>query len=376
MARLFSDQLEILRASYPDAGGRAVGMLRQAINMAYQTIGSLHHWNYLRRRTQITTNAKYATGTISTSGTTVTLASGTWPTWAASAQLIVGNNVYRVASRTSNSVLVLQADRYPVTALAAGTAYTLVQTEYLLPTNWVRMERMVQTGTVWETTFVPPEESLELATLLWTSTRPWRYTIRGAQYGPTGRRAIEFLPPPDSEYTFDIVYEAKPNPRAAPTEYTTGTISITSASVTGVGTAFTSSMIGRYLRVGSSSALPTGIIGDNPVYTEYKIIAVGSATTLTLETAADTVTSAKYLIDDAVDIEQGPLMVLFDRMCKSEFADMNNLDTRAAEYQRMIEALRLAMADDSPTGREPSGGNGGSGPYGMVAAQHSTPRAT
>ena len=350
-------------------------MLRQAINTAYQSIGAMHHWNYLRRRTQITTNAKYATGTISTSGTTVTLVSGTWPTWAASAQLIVGNNVYRAASRTSDSVLVLQSDRYPVTALAAGTAYTLVQTEYLLPTNWQRMERMVQTGTVWETVFVPPEESLELATLLWTSTRPWRYTIRGAQYGPTGRRAIEFLPPPDTEYTFDIVYEAKPNPRAAPVEYTTGTISISTTAVTGVGTAFTSAMIGRYLRVGTSSALPTGIIGDNPVYTEYKIIAVGSTTTLTLESAADTATSVKFLIDDAVDIEQGPMMELFDRLCDSIFENMAKLDTRAAAYQLMIASLKLAMSDDTPTGRTPPSGQGSGDLYGMVAAQHSTPRA-
>lgn len=376
MPRLFADQLEILRATYPDAGGRAVGMMRQAINTAYQTIGSLHHWNYLRRRTQITTNAKYATGTISTSGTTVTLASGTWPTWAASAQLIVGNNVYRAATRTSGTVLVLQSDRYPVTAIAAGTAYTLVQTEYLLPTNWVRMERMVQTGTMWETTFVPPEESLELATLLWTSTRPWRYTIRGAQYGPTGRRAIEFLPPPDSEYTFDIVYEAKPNPRAAPVEYSTGTISVSTTAVTGVGTAFTSAMIGRYLRVGSASALPTGIIGDNPVYTEYKITAVGSATTLTLESAADTATTVKYLIDDVMDIEQGSMLELFDRLCDSVFENMAKLDTRVAARQLMIDSLRLAMADDRPNGREPSGGVGGTDRYSMVAAQHSTPRAT
>jgi hypothetical protein len=172
------------------------------------------------------------------------------------------------------------------------------------------------------------------------------------------------------------VYEAKPNPRAAPVEYSTGTISVSATAVTGVGTAFTSAMIGRYLRVGTTSALPTGIIGDNPVYTEYKITAVGSATTLTLESAADTATTVKYLIDDAVDIEQGSMLELFDRLCDSVFENMAKLDTRVAARQLMIDSLRLAMADDRPNGREPSGGVGGTDRYSTVAAQHSTPRAT
>jgi hypothetical protein len=96
-----------------------------------------HVWSFLRPRGSITLNGSYATGTIEVApdvgGAIVTLTGGTWPSWAASADLWVDGERYEVDSRSSNTVIVLDS----ITAdTSSGQSYELIQHAYDLPTDF------------------------------------------------------------------------------------------------------------------------------------------------------------------------------------------------------------------------------------------------
>ncbi len=67
------------------------------------------------------------------------LATGTWPTWAASGKVIISGKMYRAATRTSGSDLELTT-AWKGTAVAAVT-YRLVRDEYTLPTDCLKFGR-------------------------------------------------------------------------------------------------------------------------------------------------------------------------------------------------------------------------------------------
>jgi hypothetical protein len=98
---------------------------------------SPHVWSWLRPKGTLDLNGAYATGTITVaadaSGSIATLASGTWPSWAASGDLWVSGEKYAVSSRTSDSIIRLVNVSVTV---AAGTSYSLKQHEYDLPEDF------------------------------------------------------------------------------------------------------------------------------------------------------------------------------------------------------------------------------------------------
>ena len=103
-----------------------------------------HQWNFLRPVTTLTTVASYSTGkvditlgettvtlithsegtiTIVNGEKTVTLTGSTWPDWAATGGLVVDSVVYEVASKTSDTTLVL-AEAWALTGVS-GKSYVL-----------------------------------------------------------------------------------------------------------------------------------------------------------------------------------------------------------------------------------------------------------
>ncbi len=93
-----------------------------------------HVWSFLQPTlASIEIHAAYATGTISVTTGTVTLASGTWPSWAADGEIYVDGGWYTVASRTNGTTVVL--DDSSVTGLS-GETYTLLHREYDLPSDF------------------------------------------------------------------------------------------------------------------------------------------------------------------------------------------------------------------------------------------------
>lgn len=346
--RLFSDQARMLLDTYQSAGVK-IGISRasEAIQQAYRRIGGCAKWSYLHRRTQINTVAPYSTGTIAytTSTRTLTLTGGTWPTWAVYGIILINGNVYSVQQRVSGTSLILKSDRSPVDNIASGTTYNMYRSEYFLPSDFVRTEELVPIGQWWALRELSPGSLLQTARLFYTPSRPFEFTVRGSQQSP-GRLAVEFGPPPDAAYTLDLSYYAQPRPRTLSTEYKTGTISVSGSSVTGSGTTFTSAMIGCRLRIGTDSSPPIGEFGDQGSLSESTVIAVDSATSLTLADSMTSASAVQYLIDDPVDIDRGSMDEVFSRFCESEFERICHMDGRAEKESEAMNALARARAMD------------------------------
>jgi len=93
-----------------------------------------HAWSFLQPTLgELTLHADYATGTVGVAAGVVTLTGGTWPSWAADGDLWVDGGRYAVATRTSNSQIVLADTSVTVTA---GESYSLVHTYYVLPDDF------------------------------------------------------------------------------------------------------------------------------------------------------------------------------------------------------------------------------------------------
>lgn len=95
-------------------------LVDDVIRSGLRRVYSAHEWNFLRPSGTLELPAPYATGTVTvaedSAGSIVTLAGGTWPDWAADGILTIeGGGRYLVASRTSNSVIVLEASDVEVT---------------------------------------------------------------------------------------------------------------------------------------------------------------------------------------------------------------------------------------------------------------------
>lgn len=122
-------------------GAQSDAVLLQAVNSAIAWIATAKFWERYKTHGEISLQGSYTTGTIAiaASSTTVTLTTGTWPSWAASGKLLISGKLYRIASRTSNSVVVLTT-AWATDALTAST-YTLIRDEYLLPTDCLKFGR-------------------------------------------------------------------------------------------------------------------------------------------------------------------------------------------------------------------------------------------
>lgn len=353
MYTTFSDTVQSLSDSMTigstvDRLGRQT---RGAIRSAYRDIASRLQWNYLMRRSQVVTVAPYETGTVTyvASTRTMTLTGGAFPAWAASGQILLSRNVYKVERYVSSTVLILLAGRCPVDNVTSATTYKLVQCEYNLPDDFAELRQIVELGRIWHVQFIPPEQMLTRTQLWFTPSDLLCYTVLG---NGNGRMCIQFSPPPATARTYDVLYQARPRPFALNSPYSTGAITTTAASTTVIltGGVWPLNAAGAVFRVGTTIKSPEGETGDLPAVEEHLVLSRVSDTNLLLGTpAVNTGSALKYTLDDPIDLEPMSMMTLFQRMCESRMlrthqADMNRMSVaEAAELQ----ALRMAMQADS-----------------------------
>lgn len=353
---IFDDIIQRLSDSYTFniAPDRVTRLAKAAVDAAYRDI-SPRMWSYLRKTTQINTSDPYSTGTVDyvASTRTMTLTGGAWPSNAASCLLLIDRNVYAIQSRTSGTVLVLQDGRCPVTDLN-DSEYTLVQTDYLLPRDFAELRGLTQIQRLWILRYIPPEQMLSYTQIWYNPSQSWYYTILGA---PDGRMVVRFLPAPSMAVTYDLLYQARPRLRTLGAAYSAGTIAATSggATVTLSGGSFPAGITeGCVLRIGNTTT-PTAKWGDNPWVEEHVVLSRTDATHLELKTAVSaTVTTARYLTDDPVDIDEMSMSTLFDRLCEARLLRMHpgaSLDERTAADQVAVMALAQAIAADERVGQ-------------------------
>lgn len=335
---------------------RAQWDARRAVQQAYRELTNARTWSYLYQEGRIHTSAPYSTGTVAyddTGGTyerMVTLAGGTWPSWAGSgAQLRVSYVTYRVDERKSDTVITLDANIDAAADIAAGASYTLFRDTYPLPEDFVQADTLIYEMNFGGLTFVRPTEWLWFQRVTQGAGFPRWYTLQGDPQFPD-RLVCKFFPYPDRAATVDYIYHRRP--RALFTQgYSTGVIGTTAAStaVTSSGGAgFAAAMAGSILRVGTPTTVPTGYERDDPPALEGRIAEVTSATTLRLVDAADTThATCKYIISDPIDIEYGVMLNPFLRCAEKNLSIARSLDGKTDAFAAYDLALREAKAADS-----------------------------
>lgn len=114
-------------------------------------------------------------------------------------------------------------------------------------------------------------------------------------FNQNGNLYIEFDPIPNDDVTdgIEFVYEGYQDRLIFPTDYTTGTVAITngSAAVTGSGTSFASSHVGRFLQ-----------ISNGKYWYDIKTVGGGTSITLVNSFQETTVSGASYTIAELLRI--------------------------------------------------------------------------
>jgi hypothetical protein len=180
--------------------------------------------------------------------------------------------------------------------------------------------------------------------------------------------AIRFFPPPDNNYAFDFIYQRRPR-QMWNAGYSTGKVTATqnSQTLTGIGTNWTNRMVGQCVRVGSDGVnLPTGPVGNYPAYMERVVLAVNSATSITMDQiATDSISQATHVISDVVDVEEGAMLTAFLRCCEKQIALTRSKTSGAAQQAEAAyqKALILAREADSRSFAIETVGNSHMYPY-------------
>lgn len=282
---------------------------RQAVQSAMIGVQNQRRWTYYYNQLRITTNAMQTTGTVAYDHTggayerMLTLTGGTWPTWATFGSVVIANVPYEVAEYQTTTIITLAELSNPGADIASGTAYTLYRDTYPLPADFVQLDTPHIADRVDCLEYMQPDEWLNVQSSRSQGT-PSYYTLRGDP-NYMGALAISFYPAPDTAYTIDSVYTRKPKPLLVD-EYNTGSVTTNSATVTGSGTSWDSTMVGTVIRFSSGSQkVPTGLAGSDPYYVERTVMSVTSSTQLEMDAASGfTLTGVKYSISDPVDIEE------------------------------------------------------------------------
>lgn len=186
-------------------GNQADTEIKQIVNDALDMVAQECEWPFLLTdRGTISLDAFYNTGTLTlTNGlTTVTLASGTWPSWAASGKLKIAGRTYFIASRTSNSVLVLSTAWKETTS--SGVSYTLFRDEYSLPSDLMRFGSIqLGEGWCWGTDPVGMDQLLDIQ-------NDNNYGDSSPSYFAIAGNKLRLWPFPSQDKLFNFSYYKKP----------------------------------------------------------------------------------------------------------------------------------------------------------------------
>lgn len=351
-------------------GAEAHRDARRASLNGLRDLATAHRWSYFYGRGRINTSAPYSAGTIAYTHTgglaerLVTLTGGVWPFWAALGYINIGQISYEVATRLSDTKITLSSVSNPGADVAAGASYQLARDTYPLPVDVVSIGMLIRIGGVYPLCWEHPSVWLERQRVYRGPADPRTYCLRGSP-DYIGALALSLYPTPDQAYQLDFIYQRQPR-QLRIDEYKTGTVGTTagSATVTGVGTAWSSRLVGTIFRVSRTQDYPTSPFGANPSVCERIVTAVSSTTAMTLDdTVPESLGSAKYILSDPVDIEEGAMMTALLRGIEFQMAHARRMKDRAQSEQDYTRAILLARETDSRNFRDERVGGSGAYPY-------------
>lgn len=349
----YSDVLEFLLRLENSTDKRVTQMAKSAVLSAYQELPIAKRFKYYYARARVTTDASYSTGTVAydhTGGANerqLTLSSGTWPTNAARGLVLIDGVEYRVATRVSDSIVTLSVNSNPGADVASGTSYTWWRDTYPMPIDFTGADAMLDHDDYWSPVHASPGSVLNYRANNQTAYRP---IVKSFLSDPdyVGVMAVKFSPPPDAVYNYDFMYVRSPMPMRVH-EYSTGTVTVSSTTVTGSGTSWTSDMVGTVIRFPRSGVneIPTGLDGLYPFAEQRIVTAVNSTTSLTIDsTLSGTYSAVKYRISDFIDLDYHVMREAFRKCAEYRFAENLSRTDQGTRYRSYEIALTRAKEAD------------------------------
>lgn len=342
---------------------------RRAVIEAYRYLTTCYDWSLYVTKYILPTVASQSSSTITfdyTGGAyerMLTIAAGTWPSWAAFGKIIIDGVHYDVEDRKTSTIITLTAASTPTADVAAGKSYKIYRSQYPLPVNFRNMTRMLDADSDLVIPIVTDaQEHYSTQGVNSTPGTPTQACIRGDnEY--FGSLAVVFSPPPNAVLYYDVLYNRSARDLNIE-KYNTGTVSTSSTTVTGSSTVFPEDCVGSIIRFSSTASVPTSVIGeaggtspvDNRYYAQRTITARASDTSLTIDSALTTNVSAKpYIISDPLDIEYHAMFGALKALAEAEFYRFTDRK-QWPQIQAMAEKkLLLAIEADS---RAPYTGHG------------------
>lgn len=342
------------------ADDRVQARVRLAVYDAYRRVTMHPHgWRYYIQRARVNLNGLYSTGTVTyvASTRTFTLASGTFPSWAASGEIRLGLRAYKVETNPTSTTVVIGSLNAPTDDIATATEYQLVQTAYPLPASFQDVFQ-VEGDDNFAQQYIDPANWFDADRCGQSVGSPIFWTVMGNEnINAYGRKSLYVYPAPTTSQPHDFLMRRRPRDirysGQSAAEFTgTVTISAGSTSVTGSGTSFSSRMVGSVLRLTDGTAVPTGLGGLEPYTDELVVSAVASATALTVQTAPATAYSgAKFRITDPLDLDDC-MEAVMRAAVNYEWAKTNRTtDANIAQWERVyIQELNRAWEVDTLRG--------------------------
>lgn len=330
-------------------------IIKQSVLEAYEELCNCHDWNYFYKLHRVSVYAA-VTGTCAYTSSTriLTIDSGTWPTWATQGAVVRIDNVnYLVRDQASTTTLLLDEVQCPSEDIATGTSFSVFRLYYGLPSDFRAMSRPLDSQGDYWSYYVSPEEWARSQQYNTQTSTPWCWTVMGDPH-ETGRMCVAVSPGYDTDRTIDMMIQKSPRPLIYDGNQSfcrTGTVSVSTATVTGSSTAFESNMAGAVLRIArsGSTTCPDGAGGNNPYERQAYISQDGSITSTgaTIEGSWSGVSARKYTISDPIDLS--PQMInAFFRGCEYKISTKLNLKTMAQAERLYLMALATAKSADSP----------------------------
>ena len=190
--------------------------IEQCIQDGLNDVYAAHDWSFFKPVEDITTTAPYTTGTVTVVDGVVTLATGTWPSWADYGILKVSNSYYSINTRDGDSQITLDDTTVDVDA---GTSYELGRPEIPLAATFDAVANDS------DLTYYPDQNELYPAVSQRHDSfirkkqmddpyydRPVYYSVRTVEFDPTvgSRKRLAFHPVPDAAYVLRVPMILRP----------------------------------------------------------------------------------------------------------------------------------------------------------------------
>jgi len=335
----------LITASYGGPQDAEQRDIRTAVHRAYAELTTINDWAYYSVHGRVITEAPYGTGTITSSGTAVTLTGGTWPSWAATgAYLRIGNEIARVASRTSGTVVVLD----PTLSLKENVAnepYTLYRTVYALPDDFRNLDEPSDEFNWWSGMYLSPDEAMKVERVNKTSGKPYHWTV--LKDPDSNGWALKLIGYPNKSETIDFTYRRT----ARPIKYSGHEPAARFAESQLSGTTFDVSPLslpasceGAIVRFGTASDYPGQTESLNPYSSEHRIVTRSTDSLAVVDQSGTYAYGTKAIITDPIDLP-AHMWGVMNSACEYYLARIRgkDVDKAAQLYQR---DLRLAMEKD------------------------------